>query len=273
MSGIKPASGSTPADDWVASADVEPQEVSVAPEVNSPMVESVVEPAAEQQTDPKTTVTSEEPTQSPASFTDADLPKWAQSRIDTMTRKMREAEEAREALRQQLAKYEQPQISSVDSTSPALYTEEEVQRRAQQVAAEQTFNQQCSTIYETGKQAFQDWDRRMDTIRLAGGIPPAVIEAAIENGDAHVILAGLASQPEELTRLQALPPTKMGVAIAKFGQKLAKQQAAPKVSAAPLPPEGRARGTTVPEPDPDKMTMAEFMAYMDAQESNRAPRR
>lgn len=279
-------------DDWVneeVTPSLPPQEP-VTPQGAAPSQEpptsSEPEPTGQATVEPEPGAEPAEPgTPAPTEpkapqLSDADLPKWAQSRIDTMTRKMREAQEALEETKRRLSQYEPqqppaaaPGLDGTQTQPVGLYTESEVMARATQIAAQQRFDAECNSIYQQGKAVFPDWDRRMETIRLAGGIPTDVIEAAMEAGDPHVILAGLAAQPDELARLQGLPPTRIGAAVAKFGQKLSARTPAPKVSAAPLPPENRARGATIPEPDPEKMTMAEFMAYMDEQDAKKASRR
>ena len=90
---------------------------------------------------------------------------------------------------------------------------------------------------------------------MLGGLQPAVVEAAMETGEAAKVLYELGKNPDEAARIMALPPTKMAVAVAKIA---VKPSSAPAVSKAPPPIKSLNGSGGKVETDPSKMTMDEW---------------
>lgn len=188
---------------------------------------------------------------------------WFQRRIDDLTREKWDERRRADALQSALdaiprtepVEGEQPRETK---PAPAL-TSTDVERRAAELVAANEFNRRCDETYEAGAKAHPDFDSALKSFQLLGGLPPALIEAAQEAGDAHEILYQLGKNPDEAARILGLSPVRMAAAVAK----LATAQPTPRpISSAPAPIkpiDGKARG----EPDPEKMSMAEWVAWHD----------
>lgn len=187
---------------------------------------------------------------------------WFQRRIDELTRQRYEAERRAEAALQLL----QGKGEGEEPKPGEKLSEAEVERRAlakaQELAAEQAFNQECNRIYEAGVKAFSDFDDAIQNFRMLGGLTPPMIEAAAATDMPEKVLYELGSNPDEAERIIKMTPTRMGVELAKLAQKLSAPK--PAVSKAP-PPIKPVDGAGKGEKDPDKMSDAEWMEWRNKQ--------
>jgi hypothetical protein len=193
---------------------------------------------------------------------------WFQTRIDELTRLRHEEKRRADALEAQLrqATPEQTPAQAAVPTPDALA--QAVQTEAQRLVAEQTFNQQCNEVYSKGVAEFPDFQQSVQAFQNLGGMPPAFVEAALETGAAEKVIHALGKNLDEASRILALPPAKMAVALTRFADKLV---APPKPSAAPPPPKNPLSGTSnaSPESDPDKLPMDQWMAWREKQIAQR----
>ncbi len=141
-----------------------------------------------------------------------------------------------------------------------------VETRAQQLVAEREFNAACNAAHDKGMAEYPDFADAMQAVGRAGGLSPAVIEAALETGEAHKVLYALGRDPEQAMRIRDMTPARMGVAMAKLAAQPA--PTAP-VTKAPAPVRSISGGTVKAPDDPDKMSMAEYSAWRAKQEAAR----
>jgi hypothetical protein len=196
---------------------------------------------------------------------------WFQKRIDDLTkekwdaRREKEAAEARaRELEAQLELLKREKKDS-DYSEMRSFSERDIEALAEKKAEEklriEAFNKACNDVYEAGKAAYDDFDEVLGNFRDVGGLTPAVIEAAIEAGNPHKILYELAKDRDLAYKVMRMPPIKMAVEIAKLASKPSK--AAP-MSKAPEPIKP-VKGAANAEPDPEKMTIQEWMAWREKQ--------
>lgn len=204
---------------------------------------------------PETSVEPEKPKQTP----------WFQRRIDDLTRERWEARREADRLQAELATLRQPRQEGQSDPVQQGLTQADVQRLAREeagrIAATNEFNANCNGIFEQGNKAFPDFEASLGNFRLLGGLPPSLVEAAIEAGEPAKVLYELGKNPDEAARILALSPTRMAVAVAKIA---AKPASPPPVSKAP-PPIKSIVGSGRVETDPDKMSTAEWTKWREGQ--------
>ena len=116
------------------------------------------------------------------------------------------------------------------NTSKAL-SPEELQRLVVQESEKQQFDRKCNESVAEGRKAFTDFDKVVlgdltsistvvDRATNRPVLPTALVEAALETGNAHEVLYALGKDIAEASRIMALRPTAQAVALAKFADKL-----------------------------------------------------
>lgn len=228
-----PASG-TPAPAAAAPAAAPPPEGSAPPAGTPPAI-----PAAEPQ-----------------------VPQAVFQRIDRLTKDKKEAEERAKALEDRLraqgidpltglpVAQPQPQGGTpAPAAAPVVVPAEEIERRAQALAAERAFNESCNRIAAAGEKAHQDFGMRVGQLNALGVMTPDMLGAVMEIGDEHEILYALAQDLNEATRIASLPIAQQAVALMKFNDGR-KARAASLVSSAPPPP---STGVGTPSPVNDSV--------------------
>jgi hypothetical protein len=205
---------------------------------------------------------------------EATKPDWREARIAKLTAQLKQAREA-------------AQQPPVGAEPPGMLPEAEIERRAalraQQIAENSRFSDQCAEVARTGKAAFPDFDQR---IQQFSKLVPAgdnealqaysnLVTAAIKTGDAHVLLHRLGGDLNEAARLLALPPVDQALELVKM-----KGSAGPTVSDVPKPitPLGGNKGNTRELIDPadasraDQLSTAEWIARRNEQVAKRQGR-
>jgi hypothetical protein len=124
--------------------------------------------------------------------------------------------------------------------------------------AQKAFNQECNMTHAKGVAEFPDFERSISNLNTLGVMNQALINAALEAGDAHKVLYALGKNPEEAERISGLPPERLGAAVAKFALKSASTPAVKPMSKAPEPIKPIEAGASHAETDPNKMSMEEF---------------
>ena len=202
------------------------------------------------------------------------VPKWAQDRIDTITGNWRGTEREVAALKTQLE-----QLKAEGKTVPTI-NREEVVKEAQALAAETAFNEACIKVLTAGRKDNPDLDKEVQQLHnispflikgqngaTVPNMPRPFIEAVLELDAPALVLAELAkpANNDEAARMMALPPSKQGVALAKFAQ--AKQIGETQVSRVVPPADttvgGRSR--SAPRLEDDKMSTADWMELRNKQ--------
>jgi len=161
------------------------------------------------------------------------VPPAVLARIGELTRKNRELQERQAALE---AQAQQAASGGEAPVAPAPLPDEEINRRAAQLAEHQRWNEQANQIWNNGTSKFQDFGVSVSGMvnLLGGSVPRSLTEAAIATGEPEKVLYDLSKDLGEAARIAVLPPAQQGVEIAKFAQKR-KAAAAPQVSNAPAP--------------------------------------
>ena len=205
--------------------------------------------------------------------TETPPPPWAIGRIDTLTRQRREMEEERDRLTAELARVRAAATAPPASQTPApaqLPLEDQVNLRAQQIAAEQTFRQQTLELDRRGAQEFPDWNQKIAAFQPLGGISRSAVEAALELDAPHKVLHALSGDLNEAARIFSLPPIRQATALAQYAAKLEAKPVPPParpVSSAPAPVTpvvgGGAKGET--DLGDPAISMAEFARLRAAQ--------
>lgn len=191
------------------------------------------------------------------------LPKWAQDRINKVTREMRDMERRANLAEQALASRGQQQQTTPPTPPPATQTEQE----AKVLAARMIFDQQCNDIYNQGiKDHGNEFKTSVDNWQQLGGVPPVVVEAALESGIAPKVILALGKDLDEAHRIMQLSPARAAAAVAKYAAKLEADATAapePKPGTKAPPPVpgvvgGRA-GTASRSLDDDKISVDDWM--------------
>ena len=177
---------------------------------------------------------------------------WFQKRIDEQTRKIYDGIRRNEALEAELSQFRKA------NPDPARDADQEVQARAEKIVAQRQFDEKCNNVYSSGAEEFADFDEKLGQFRQLGGLPQQVLEAVAELPDAHKVLYSLGSNMEEAARIFSLSPMPMAVALAKLSAAPAK---AKPVSNAPPPIKPVIGTPKAGEPDPDKMTTAQWVKW------------
>lgn len=187
-------------------------------------------PAPEVTQAPEASVAPEASTAPEATEAPPSTPKWAQDRIDALTRKNYETARKAEALQKELDELKAGKVPD------GKYTDKELHERAlllaAQLAAEQDYNKSCNAVYAKGKEQFSDFDTTLRNFANLGGLARDLVEAALETGKAHEVLYALGKDLDEAARVSQLPPVKKAVALVKLAESLEKKK---EISKAPAP--------------------------------------
>lgn len=196
------------------------------------------EPTAQPAETPPDTGTEETPDQQPETQPDPaeeDRTK-AQKRIDRLTAEKWAARRQAAALEARLQEIER-QTAQRDPNAPL--TPADIDRLATQRAAEmrqaEAFNAQCDEAFDAGTKAFPDFEATLGNFRAVGGLPPVLIEAALETDAPHTVLHYLGKHLDEAEDVLKLSPARMGAAVARIAVKASAPPPPPPVSKAPPP--------------------------------------
>lgn len=198
-------------------------------------------------------------------------PDWRNKRIDQLTARLREAQA--ELAR---AKAGEAGPATTGVSPPPADIEALANARALEIAQVNEFNRACNEVAQAGRQAFPDFNGRIDALR--GLVNPAdpseaqsyntFLASALETGEAHRLLHHLGGNLDEAQRILSLPPTKMAMELAKLAVRPPEQ-----LSQAPKPIRPIAGGrqgphTAIAPDDPeraDNLSTAEWMRRREEQ--------
>lgn len=173
--------------------------------------------------------------------------KTLQGRLGHLTRLQHEKDRALAEAQAQIATYQKLLGPKAGETpAPALTDEEELNRRAEAIAHQRLFNQECDRIFTEGQKTYgAQWDESVQTLNAMGIMQPSLVEAAIAAGEPAKVLHALAQDLDEAQRIAALPPLRMAAEVTKIATKGSDQ---PQISRAPAPIKP-VRGAANPEID------------------------
>lgn len=131
-----------------------------------------------------------------------------------------------------------PSSQPEQKSEPQNLTDDEINRRAAQLADNRIFNEKCDNAYTSGKKEFADFDNAMATLNAVGITGPnanlSFLQAVTELPNSHKILHHLGTNPDEAARINSLPPMKMAIELSKIETSITTPKAKP-VSKAPPP--------------------------------------
>lgn len=250
-----------PADDSGAEGSSTAEESSGGP-TQSPG-ESDASPAVEGSAPESTPAGQEAPEATPAQ---PEGRAWYYNRIDTLTRKLRETQAERDALRRRSEETLSQAEGQAPSPAPAHSDDAEIQRRAAALVEMQEFNRRANEVWDTGRRESQTFEQGVHMLQqMAGGeLPMAFISATLELDAPAKVLDALAKNPDLAYQIvNETNPVKQTAALAKFERGLVVTKPKAQVSSAPPPVAPRAgtptAAATRTEYDTD-MPIGEWMA-------------
>lgn len=143
-----------------------------------------------------------------------------------------------------------------------------------------TINERCDAMFDAGAKAFpKTWEASVAAVGEVFGDEivqrPDFLEAVTDLDNAAAVYHDLASDPDKMEAVLALPPHKMGMELARISARLAQAPRPKAVSKVP-PPIKPLDGPTLQErslddlaSDPSPGAMAEFDRRMAAEEKKR----
>ncbi len=180
----------------------------------------------------------------------------------------REAEEHRlraEAAEQVLAQLragngqEQPQQAANGQYQAA------VQAEANRLIAEQRANEERGALIAAGVKDYtaETWNEKTAMLATMGALQrPEFMETLLSIPDGHRLAVALADDPDELANLLGKRPAQMAAMMGRMAAELSVADEPKKpVSRAPAPVKPVGTGRVAPQPDPGKMTSAEYIAW------------
>ena len=186
-------------------------------------------------------------------------PDWRERELKAKHRQLQEAKRREAELQQQLeaakalaAKFNQ----KTEPEFPQVVPVDQVEKRAQELLANQRYVEDCNKTAQKGEQVYGDsWKEAVSNLEMLGGFDQDTMNGVLATDDPAKVLFELGKNPDHYHRIMELPPAKR---IIEMG-KIAMQQIQPKkVSEAPPPVNpigGRAapaKATLTDELDDDK---------------------
>jgi len=143
---------------------------------------------------------------------------WRDRQIDRLHAKRRSAEQDVDAARTIVER--QPAKKPAAQGEQQLYTEEEVERRAQVKNAQTAYDDGCTETDSKGKKYYGDkWSSATGKLAKMGGVTVDDMVAILATDEPAVVLYSLASDPDEYERVMRLPPARRTAAFVKLGLK------------------------------------------------------
>lgn len=219
---------------------------------------------------------------------------WQAKRIDALTAQARAAQEEADRLRaenqqaaQQLAAYKAlygdnaaPAAPGPAAAPPApagaerTYTQTELHAEAQRIAALNTLNQKCETLFDQGAKTHSaSWNDRVNQAGQAFGKDLLnrvdFFEALTKLPNAVDVYHELAGDLDHMSDVLAMGPLDLGMELSRMSATLNTKPKAPPVSRAPAPIEPIDGGGSNASDDLAKMSMNDFAKTREKQREER----
>lgn len=212
-----------------------------------------------------------------------EVPKWASTRIDQITKQWRETERERDALRGQVEV-----LKAAKPSTQVGFTAEQVAEEAKKLTAAQAFADATNKVLGEGRKAFPTFDASLQQLHTISptfvqtpsgavpNMPTSFVEAVIELEKPAEVLNALAlpANHDEAARIMALAPSKQGVALARFAGTLVPVK---EISKTPAPGSVEVSGARVRGSltlyDTDKQSKEEWMERRNKEIRDRGNRR
>lgn len=191
---------------------------------------------------------------------------WALKRIGALTAKSHEAERNATAARGEAERYrllvEQMQRGETPETvtdpGKAQNIDELVNKRATEIAQQQQMVERGQSVSKVGAEAYPDFMSAVSTLD-ALGISGEQVQSLLGMDDAHKVIYTLGKNPEEASRILALPLLQQGRELERLASKAG--QAAPKAVSNAPPPITPVNSSATVETDPSKLSTEAWMAW------------
>jgi hypothetical protein len=211
---------------------------------------------------------------------------WYNKRIDKLSaEKSAAAEEAErlrkdnEAAQRRIAAYEalygKPEDGETPQpqTTPGLYTEEDVQKRAAAIAQFNTLQQKVESTFKAGQAEHKDWQTRITSAAQAFGPDLAnrvdFFEAVSDLPNGAAVYHTLAGDLNRMDEVLSMSPAKMGIALATLSADLAKKPGK-RLSSTPDPIEPiETNGGPGADADLTKVSMNDYVKMREKQREER----
>lgn len=224
------------------------------------------------------------PAPSPApTSTEAPVPStskpWYETRIDGLTREKYEQADKISKLERDFEELKARATTSTPTAAPVVdpnkkpinLTQDEfnaaVKKQAGEEVALASFNDQCNKVFNAGKDSFEDFESSIDAFKKLGGLPIPTVEIALEMDAPEMLIYNLSKNLDRAAEIFKLSPAKQALALTKFSAEIEKQvkedKKTSKETTTLRPVVGGTRTTS--EPDPEKMSMQEFIAWREKQ--------
>lgn len=194
-------------------------------------------------------------------------PAWVEKRFAEMTRSRHEAERRAEAAERdrdnalalanaKLGEGEQHQAPARQSAP--VNDDQRIQQAAAELVKTQRFTERANEVYAAGVADHSDFDDSLRNLQMLGA-SPEFFQSIVDLEDAHKVLHALGSNPEEASRILALPPLKQGRELERLASKPAPAKGKKPVSNAPEPISSRVDGSGSRAVDLDNSSIDDFM--------------
>ncbi|AZS78788.1 hypothetical protein ELS24_10235 [Achromobacter spanius] len=216
-----------------------------------------VEAAQIPSTDPATITPAQAEPENPEGTADQQKPELTQAerearalkrRVDRLTREKYQTQAELQQLRQRPA---EPQADA------SQLTEQEINRRAVQVAEAKAVNDRCNEIARVGAKEFPDFmdkfaELSADIPTFTKDGPTPFMEAILDSDSPAALLHHIASNPDLADELADLSPRQQVRRLALIERDMGAKEAPPKTSSAPKPIQPVKPTATAGGPDPGK---------------------
>jgi hypothetical protein len=172
-----------------------------------------------------------------AQETEAKKSPWYQKRIGELTRDKYESKRNADTqahenaqLRDQLARMQQGE--QFDEQPEDRQTQ--VNREAQRLNAEQSFNDTCNRVYAAGKAEFPNFDQAVANLQMVG-VNRDFLEQVATSDASTKLIQHLGTDLDEAARISAMTPVHMARELTRLEYKLMQAPAPKPVSKAPAP--------------------------------------
>lgn len=252
-----------------------------------PAAEAPAAPAAAPPAEPAAAPAGSEPAAASGAPEDqpgVQLPPWVKPRLGQLSREKHELNRRLQELEARINNGQPagtPAPSGEPAAAPAAMNghggapmnNDQVQQAAAQMLAVQTFNKNCTDLYNKGKEEVPGFEQSIENFKMLGGLEQhlPLVEAVTALPGGHKVLAHLGQNLEEAMRVTSLPPMQMVMEIARLEQKLGQAPAAPRPSNAPAPinPLTSVAAPAAPGPD-DKGKFKDQVEYRAWRKAQRA---
>lgn len=207
----------------------------------------------------QTTETTEQP--APSAPT---VPKGWQARIDQLTRQKYEAERRAEAAEKLAAEVA---AQTGNAHEPKNDIEALAQRKAEEILAQREYAAKTNAFADRGASEFNDFTQRCNVVASLGATErPEFMQIITDMPDGHRVVAALADDPDETSRILQLPAHKMALELARYTPKPAKKT---QVSAAPAPIRPVDGAAAPTRGNPDNWSVEDHIKHRQERESRR----